>query len=63
VSAGPEKKEVSAQNEGSSAESQPGNQGRVVPPDLPDDPGAENGGSQAHAQPGARPQAQITTTS
>jgi hypothetical protein len=63
VSARPEKKEASAQNEGGPVESQPGNQGQVVPPDLPADPGAESGRSQAHAQPGARPQAQVTTTS
>jgi hypothetical protein len=53
-SARPEKKEASAQNERGPAESQPGNQGQVVPPDLPGDPEAESGGSQAQAQPGAR---------
>jgi hypothetical protein len=54
MSARPEKKEASAQNEKGSAESQPGNQGQAVPPDLPGDPEAESGGSQARAQPGAR---------
>ncbi len=63
VSARLEKKEASAQNERGPTKSQPGNQGRVAPPDLPGDPGAESGSSRAHAQPGARLQAQIMTTS
>jgi hypothetical protein len=63
VSAGPEKKEANARNEGGPTGSQPGNQMRVAPPDPPGDPGAENGRLQAHVQPEARPQARVTTTS
>jgi hypothetical protein len=63
VSARPEKKEANARNEGGPTESQPGNQGRVVPPDLSGNPGAENGRLQARTQLEVRPQAQITTTS
>jgi hypothetical protein len=63
VSARLEKKEASAQNEGGPAEGQPGNQGQVVPPDLPGDPGVISRRSQAQAQPEAGPQAQVTTTS
>ncbi len=63
VSAGSERKEASAWNEGGPTGSQPGTQMRVVPPDLPGDPGAKHGSSQARAQPEARPQAQVMTTS
>jgi hypothetical protein len=54
VSARPEKKEASAQDERGPADSQPGNQGQVVPPDPPGDPEPKSRGSQAQAQPGAR---------
>jgi hypothetical protein len=40
MSAGPEKKEANARNEGGPTESQPGNQKRVGPPDLSGNPEA-----------------------
>jgi hypothetical protein len=63
VSAGPEKEEANARHEWGPTESQPGNQGRVVPPDLSSDPGAENGRLQARVQPEVRPRAQVMMTS
>jgi hypothetical protein len=53
VSAKPEKKEASAQNERRPAGSQSSNQGQAVPPDLPGDPEPESGGPRTQAQPGA----------